>query len=587
MAQVSDPIRLEVIRNALDGIGDGMALTLSRTSRSAIVRIALDFSTGILNTRGELIGQGLCLPLHLGGMMPALHACLARFNGWFDEGDIVAVNDPYSGGSHLPDIFLFKSVFIDRVHIGYVCSMAHQTDIGGRVPGGNACDSTEIYQEGLRIPPVKVFEGGRRNETFFSLLEAAVRVPETVLGDFSAMLAALEFGEREYRTLVGGYRVNDWPTYVDELLDYSERLTRQTIADLPDGTWSFSDFVDDDGITDESIEIVATITKKGDEIHLDFAGTSPQCRGAIQPVIATTRAVSLAVFKCVLTALGVDVPNNAGYFRPFIVSAPEGCFVNPRPPAAVGARGLGYMRAGHAVIGAFAKMLPELMYTCPGSCELGVMSSGYVPRAGEVSKPWVLLDFHSESAMGARPDKDGIEAAGAGINNIANIPVEQIEAEYPIRIEEYGLLSNTEGPGKFRGALGMARSWRYLAPETTVQVRSDRMKTSPWGLAGGGSANPTRIEMNSGGETRSMPSKFQVTMTSGDLIRAYMPGSGGWGPASERDPRLVARDVSEEKISIERAADKYRVAVNSEDMTVDVEATERLRDRERGSPVTV
>ena len=253
MTTTIDPIRMEVIRNALESIADGMALTVVRTSRSSVVRTSLDFSTGVLDSNGVLVGQSMCSPIHLGGMNPALMACVNHFKGRIYPEDILVTNDPYEGGSHLPDIFLFKPVWIGDRIVAYLCAMSHQTDIGGRVPGGNACDSTEIYQEGLRIPPVKLQERGEPNETLMRILEKAVRVPDKVLGDIKGQVAALYYGEREYMKLVNQYGIEGLESFVSELLDYTEVLTRKSIASMPDGTWSFTDVVDNDGFSDEPI----------------------------------------------------------------------------------------------------------------------------------------------------------------------------------------------------------------------------------------------------------------------------------------------------------------------------------------------
>ena len=363
MTVVTDPIRMEVIKNALESIADGMALTVVRTSRSSVVRTSLDFSTGVLDSRGELVGQSMCSPTHLGGMMPALKSCLDRFEGRIYPGDILITNDPYEGGSHLPDIFLLKPVWMGDRIVAYLCAMAHHTDIGGRVPGGNACDSTEIYQEGLRIPALKLQERGEPNETLLRILEKAVRVPDKVLGDLKGQEAALYFGEREYIKLAERYGIEELEASVDELLDYTEELTRSSIAAMPDGTWTFTDTVDNDGFDDTPIDIVATVTKADDHIGVDFTGTSPQCKGAIQPVFATTKAMVYAVLRSVMEG---DIPNTAGYFRPVTVFAPEGTFVNPMPPAPVAARALGCRRITHALYGAFAQMLPDRVFACPG-----------------------------------------------------------------------------------------------------------------------------------------------------------------------------------------------------------------------------
>ncbi len=574
MTTVTDPVQLEVIKNALESIADGMALTVVRTSRSSVVRTSLDFSTGVLDTNGELVGQSMCSPTHLGGMMPALKACLKQYDGRVYPGDILVTNDPYEGGSHLPDIFLFKPVWIGDRIVSYLCAMAHHTDIGGRVPGGNASDSTEIYQEGLRIPPLKLQERGEPNETLLRILEKAVRVPDKVMGDLRGQQAALYYGEREYTKLVEQYGIEGLESSIDELLDYTEELTRKAISTIPDGTWTFTDVVDNDGFDDVPIDVVATITKKDEEISVDFTGTSPQCKGAIQPVFATTKAMVYAVLRSVL---GGDIPNTAGYFRPVSVTAPEGTFVNPLPPAPVAARALGCRRITHALYGAFAQALPERVFACPGGAEVGVGAGGY-DKSTMPWKAWVQIEFHNETACGGRPDKDGIDGQGSNISNLANIPAETIEAEHPIRIDEYGLIADTEGPGRFRGGLGMVRSYTYLLDDTVVQVRSDREKTAPYGLNGGLPSTTTKVSVTKGGQTRPMPTKFLENLNTGDSLRIEWPGAGGWGDPIGREPKAVLWDVIEEKVSLQRARDVYGVVIDIENRTIDWEQTRRLRE---------
>ena len=578
MATITDPIRLEVIKNALEGIADGMALTVVRTSRSSVVRTAFDFSTGVLDSNGELVGQGLCAPTHLGGMMPALRACLDQYEGKVYPGDIFITNDPYQGGSHLPDIFLFKPVFVDERLVAYMCAMAHHTDIGGRVAGGNASDSTEIYQEGLRIPPLKLQERGELNDTLYRILQKAVRVPDMVMGDLRGQEAALYYGEREYTKLVERYGIEGLESSIDELLDYTEELTRKAISAMPDGTWTFTDVVDNDGVDDVPIDIVATVTKKDDEISVDFAGTSPQCKGAIQPVFNTTKAMVYAVLR---TVLGGDIPNTAGYFRPVTVTAPEGTFVNPMVPAPVAARALGCRRITHALYGAFAQALPDRVFACPGGAEVGVGNGGY-DKSSMPWKAWVQIEFANETACGGRPTKDGIDGQGSNISNLANVPAETIEAENPVRIEEYALVPDTEGPGMYRGGVGMVRSYRYLMDDTMVQVRSDREKRAPYGLNGGLGSTTTKVSVTKGGKKKTMPGKFLETLHTDDTLRIEWPGAGGWGDPLKREPEAVLWDVIEEKVSPERARNVYGVVIDAKNRTIGWEETRLLREELAG-----
>jgi len=591
MSRDFDPIRLEVIRNALEGIADTMAISLHQTARSAVVRLGWDFSTAVLTAEGDLVGQGMCHPIHLGGMAPALAGCLAFFGDEVEPGDLLVTNDPYEGAQHLPDIYLFRPVFHEGSVLAHVGAVCHHADIGGSVPGGQGFANTEIFQEGLRIPPSKLYERGKANETVHRLLEKAVRAPETVLGDLLAQVTATRIGERELLALVeriGG--TGEYHALVADLLDHTERLTRRAIAELPDGTWSFTDHVDDDGITDETIAIAATVTKTGDEIHVDFDGTSPQCRGSIVGLFhMNTNFVHMAL----RSLLGADLPSTSGFFRPITITAPPGCFVNPLPPAAVAARQLGGRRINHAVWGALARMAPERAFACPGGADSSIAFSG-LDRRREPWRGWVLTEGFNEIACGGRPDKDGMEGQGSNITNQANTPVELLELEYPIRVDEYGFVPDTEGPGRYRGGLAMSRTYTFLEDGIEVRVRSDRAKRPPWGIEGGGSAPPARVSLEAAagadvvavsaggtdtgtGAMQMLPSKSTTVMRRGDRLHTRWCGGGGHGPPLEREPDRVLRDVVEEKITPAHARETYGVIVDESGRAVDRNATAALR----------
>ena len=577
-----DAIRLEVLRNALEGIGDGMALTVMTASRSSIVRNNLDFSTGVLNANGELVGQGLCLPIHIGGMMPALEACLNQYKGEVKQGDVLILNDPYEGGSHLPDIFLFKPVYLDRVLLGYLCAMSHHTDIGGRVAGGNACDSTEIYQEGLRIPPLKLYSEGVPNETIFRLLEKAVRVPDKVLGDLHGQLAALDYGENEYIRLAKRFGIEEMSQYTERLVDYTEELTRKSLSNLPDGEWSFTDYIDNDGFGTGPIPIVVTLTKKDDQMHADFAGTGPQSKGAIQPVFQTTKGMVCAAVKTALSANGIDIPNTAGSFRPITITAPEGSYVNPLPPAPVAARGLGCVRIFQTVMGALAKILPDSTPACSGGTEFIITMAGY-DKKKTPWKPWIMVDTFLEICSGGYPDRDGMDAQHVWTTNVSIAPAETLEAEIPVQVTESNILPDSEGAGKFRGGVGIRRGYRYLTHDAIVQIRSDRTEHTPFGLQGGLDSRKTYLQIESSNSTRLMPSKFIETMNHGDTLIAEVPGGGGWGNPLERCPSLVMEDIVAEKISVSRSKAIYGVVIDTKKMKVNTEETEKLRRQLRSS----
>ena len=344
-----DPFTLEVIKNALAAVADEMAGTVQRTARSFVVKEALDFSTALFDGEGTMIAQGTCLPLHMGAMPYSILAAKGAFDGEMRPGDIYVMNDPWDGSTHLPDVVCVKPIFLGERRVGYAATLAHQTDIGGRVAGGNASDSTEIYQEGLRLPPVRLYDGGEPCASIFRIIERNVRVPETVLGDIRSQIAACTIGERQLLELIEKYGLEDFQAYCVELLDYTERFTRSEIAKLPDGEYEFTDYIDNDGIDPGPITFKVKITIAGDAMEVDFAGTSPQVKGAINSVYPFTAS---AAWACVRSVLDGGIPNNAGYFRPIKVLTPERSIVDCAPPSPVAARGLAGFRIADTVLGA-------------------------------------------------------------------------------------------------------------------------------------------------------------------------------------------------------------------------------------------
>ena len=565
-----DPITRELVKNALATVADNMVVTVVRTARSQVVKQSMDFSTAICDPQGEMVTQGLSLPMHLGAIMPALGGVLKAYGDDVQPGDIFINNDPYEGASHLPDIFLFKPVFAGDVHLGFLCVIAHHTDIGGRVAGGNACDNTEIYQEGLRIPPLKLFEGGKSNHAIFRLIQQNVRVPDKVMGDLWAQIAALYGGDRELLKLVQEHGVEELRGYMDELVDYSERLTRAEISALPQGEVEYTDYIDDDGLDPGPIRIHLKLSFKGDEVVADFTGTSPQAKGSINPNFAFTQSCVYAAIRCLLSP---ELPNNAGYFRPIKVYAPEGCFVNPVHPAPVAARGLGGFRVLQTVFGALAKLNPDRIPGCWGGGELGISIAGYYPDR----KPFVFLEFHNVSGTGGGPDDDGVDGGPVPVVNLANTPIELMEAEQPFLVEEYGFLPDTGGPGKYRGALGMSRQYRILADDAMVQVRSDRRVHQAPGIWGGQPGRRSYAYLNPDNENELLPSKWLRELKQGDVVRVELAGAGGYGNPLERDPEAVARDVRQGKLTSEHARSEYGVAIDPGTQEADLDETGRLR----------
>jgi N-methylhydantoinase B len=574
---ISDPIEFELFKNALFGIADEMALTVFRTTYSGVLKDNMDYSTALFDGDGVLVAQGLTLPGHLGSMPTAIAAVKAAFAGQVYPGDVFIMNDPFQGGMHLPDVFIFKPIFepgADDTPISWACAVCHQTDVGGRVPGSNASDSTEIYQEGLRIPPLKFYERGARNETLFSLIEKNVRVPVKVFGDLRAQLAACHIAEQAVVELAAHYGAEKLSQYMTELVDYAERMTRAALRELPDGVYDFLDHIDDDGIdVGKPIPLKVTITKSGESIAVDWTGSAPQVKGAINNTLSYTKSASYCAIRSILPQ---NIPTNEGVFRAISVTAPEGTIANMVLPGACAARGLTGFRMVDCMFGALAKMLPDQVFAASDGGNTGVSIGGY---HGDRS-PFIYVDFTC-CAWGARPYADGLDGNSHIYANMASQPIEVTETEQPLQITAYEFIQDAMGPGKFRGGAPFRREYKLLAEEAILQVRSDRRDFRPFGLYGGGAGRPSMNYLNPDKNPAPRPSKLTMTMKKGDLFRHEVAGGGGWGDPLERDPAMVLRDVRNEFVSERAAREDYGVVLAGKPLAVDAAATTARRQQMR------
>ncbi len=575
--EAPDPFEVELLENALDTVADEMALTVCRSARSFVVKEALDFSTALFDGRGRMVAQGTCLPLHLGAMPAALDAILNTFADDLRPGDVFCTNDPYDGGTHLPDIVCVKPVFLREAIVGYAAVLAHMTDIGGRVAGGNACDSTEIYQEGLIIPPSRLYDAGKANTTLFRLIARNVRVPDLVMGDLRSEIAACEIGERGLRALVERHGQERFESLGSALLDYTERFTRSEIAKLPDGAYDFTDYIDDDGMGSGRIALTVRVTVSGDAMTIDFSGTSGQVKGAINSVHAFSASAAWAAVRSILDP---GIPNNEGFFRAVRIEIPQGSIANPMPPAAVAARGLTGFRIADAVFGALARIAPDKVPAGGSSTPDTAISIGGHDRQ---RKPFVYIEFLLAS-WGGGPRRDGMDACTGLVINYSNTPGELLETEQPLRVERYAFVPDSGGPGEWRGGLALERHIRMLADEATVQIRSDRREVAPYGLEGGrdGTTSAVSIRRRNGADEQ-YPSKFMTTMGRDDVIHLRLAGGGGYGDPLKRDPDRVLDDLREGKVSVSGAARDYGVVVDPASHALDRAATEALRAERRNA----
>jgi N-methylhydantoinase B len=572
---ISDPIEFELFKNALFGVADEMALTVFRTTYSGVLKDNMDYSTALFDGAGVLVAQGLTLPGHLGSMPTAMAALREAFAGRIHPGDVYIFNDPFQGGMHLPDVFVFQPIFAaGGGPIAWAGAVCHHTDVGGRVPGSNASDSTEIYQEGLRIPPLKLYERGARNETLFALIEKNVRVPVKVFGDLRAQLAACHIAEAALRDLASRYGALRLAQLMTELVDYAERMTRAAIRELPDGVYDFLDHIDDDGIdVGRPIPLQVRITKQGEEIAVDWTGTSPQVKGAINNTLSYTKSASYCAIRSILPQ---NIPTNEGVFRAIHVTAPPGTIANMELPGACAARGLTGFRMVDCLFGALAKMLPDKVFAASDGGNTGVSIGGwYRDRT-----PFIYVDFTC-CAWGARPYADGLDGNSHIYANMASQPIEVTESEQPLQIAAYEFIRDAMGPGKFRGGAPFRREYRLLADEAILQVRSDRHVFRPFGLYGGGAGRPSMNWLNPEENPAPLPSKLTMTIRKGDLFRHEVAGGGGWGDPLERDPALVLKDVLNDFVSLAAAREDYGVVLAGQPLAIEEAATAALRQEMR------
>jgi N-methylhydantoinase B len=566
----TDPITLAVIKNALDSIVDEVAYTVLRTARSEIVKDVMDYSATICDAQGSMIAQAKTIALHLGAVPEAMASVLAKYGDDLHDGDAIIMNDPYQGGMHLPDIFMFTPIFLEGRLEGFSVVICHHTDMGGRVPGSNASDSTEIYQEGLRIPVLKYYDKGVLNETLHASIACNVRVPDLVLGDLKAQRAACHVGARELKKLISKYGRDTARHYFNELLDYAERMARDDIRGWPDGTYRFTDYIDNDGFTDSPLPIAVAITVEGDRLIVDYEGSSPQVPAALNSTKSFTNSSTYLSVRCVLNG---DVPNNQGIFRCIEVRAPEASILNPVMPAPCAARALTGYRVMDTMLGALALIVPDRVPAAGEGGNTVIAIGGYKADRS----PFIIVDMIC-GCWGGRPDKDGVDAITNPSQNLSNTPVEVLERQHPVRIEEYALITDSCGAGKFRGGLGVRRSYRLLADEAGLQLRSDRAKFAPYGLSGGGEGRLTFNWLVEEDGTRSaLPGKVTMPLKQGQTILHEQAGAGGFGPALDRDPRQVLEDVLNEKVSVDYARVHHGVVVTSDGRDVDQKATDDLR----------
>ncbi len=547
-----DPITLQLYRHRFAGVAEEMGVTLRRTAFSPNIKERLDFSCAIFDGQGNLVAQAAHIPAHLGAMPASVRTILARFPTW-EEGDIVIVNDPFEGGNHLPDITMIAPVFVESESEGkgergreevptpphalttprphhptspafFVASRAHHADVGGMTPGSLPL-STEIFQEGIIIPPLKLYRGGVLNEDALALILRNVRTPDERRGDLAAQRAAAAIGARRLRELAATHGRAEVLAYCAHLQTYSERIMRTTIAGWPDGAYTFEDvieLIEGDRLTLTPIRVTATIA--GDAITFDFSGTASVVHGSLNAVIAITQSACYYVMRCLIDA---DIPMNEGCFAPVHVVAPENSLVNAGPPAAVAAGNVETsQRITDVVLGALAQALPDRV---PAASQ-GTMNNLTIGGLRDDGKPFAYYETIG-GGMGASPAGDGLSGVQVHMTNTLNTPVEALEIAYPFRVRRYGLRTGSGGGGVHHGGDGIVREYEMLT-SVTVTMISERRVVAPWGIAGGEAGQPgCNILIHSDGTEEVLSSKFTRRLHPGERLRIETPGGGGWGDA--------------------------------------------------------
>jgi N-methylhydantoinase B len=553
-----DPATFEVVKNALYCAAEEMKVVLAKTAYSPLLKLAGDYSCGLFDVRGEMVAQGPDLPIHLGSMPLAVKAVI-QASGTFEPGDVFIHNDPYFGGSHLPDVNVVTPAFHEGTLLGFACVRAHWPDIGSATPGSYGA-TTEIYGEGLRLPPVRLQAAGVPNRDVEAIIFTNVRTPEERRGDLRAQLAANHRGVTRLQELARKLGVDRLLGIMQDVLDYSERMMRRMLAALPDGTATFEDFCDGDGILepgdahDRPFWIRMRVDKRGETLTVDFAGTDPQVPGPMNAPLTVTASGIYCAIKMIADP-GDLVPPNSGCWRPITLVAEPGTVVSAVAPAPV-------VYANHEIshrvcdmlFGALARLAPERVMACSQGTSAILTLGGVDHRTGGRYVSYETI----KGGFGARPSKDGITGVASGISNTMNTPIELLEMSFPVRVERYAIVPDTGGPGRFRGGCGVERVWRVLGQATHASVCLERTKSAPFGLAGGGAGAPGRIAMAVGdGVERELLGKGAFTAPRESEISLRAPGAGGYGEPVARERERLRGDVIDGYVSAAAAAAEY------------------------------
>jgi len=559
MAATLDPISVEVIGNHFQCMTDEMGITLVKSAYSTNIKERRDCSAGLLDAQGRTVALTSYVASHIGSMLGLQDEIFKRYpRDTIEPGDIFMANDPYSGGpTHLPDITLAAPYFHDGKLVFFVATVGHHTEIGGGM--GAASD---IWGEGIRIPLIKLFSRGEIREDVLGMILLNVRAPDERRGDLEAQIAGIRLGHRRLDELFARYSAQEVLGCAEILFDQAERRLRSSIAALPDGRYSFEDFMDDDGFETEMIPVRCAITIAGEDLELDFAGSAPQVKGGIN---MTYYSLLAAVYCTIKSSLAPDVPPNAGLYRAIKIKAPHGSLVNCAAPAAVLNRSDTFARVMEVILGALAQAAPRRVIAACRGANTGICFHGW--KEAEGNQYWSYLETIG-GGFGARYGLDGVDGVQTGSTNTSNLPSEVMEMEYPVFLEHYELIPDSGGAGTWRGGQGVIRRFRVCADHTFFRTKGDRCKTRPWGLFGGLPGAAGRFILNPGtAEERELGSKeFNIPAKKGDVVEIWVPGSGGYGDPSQRDRSRLLYDVLAGQVSREAARTQYGVEISETEL---------------------
>ncbi len=565
-----DPIKFEVIRNALVQITEEMAIALRRSAYSTIVKTRQDFSCAFSDTHMRGIASAVLQPVHLGSFVRHVPSAIKRYGvERLRPGDMILSNDPYGGGVHLNDISLIGPVYAGDRLVGYTACLAHHVDVGGGAPASVGAFQ-EVFQEGVIIPAVRFVSEGTLDDDVFRLVLAQIRSKRETAGDFRAQVASNNTGVRRVQELVNRYGVEQFELYLEAIVDYTRRRTISELTKLPKGVYTAEGFVDNDGYTEDVVNLRVKITIDNQGVLFDTSGSDKQRRAPVNSTYAQTFSACAYALRALMDK---DLPVNHGFYESVRIVAPEGSVTNATHPAPVVGGWETHVRLNDLIFKALSDALPGAVPAGTKAMQCHAGFGGINPRTEEY---YCYLETVA-GGFGGRETLDGPDAIQCHGQNTENAPIEEFEYNYPVQITRYELIDDSEGAGRQRGGLGLRRDYMFPDHEASFTVLADRDRAGPHGLFGGSAGSRSSYTLTRAGETKELGSKSTVNLTYGDVVSYQTSGGGGYGPPEERDPELVVADVRQSKISVERARHVYRVAINTDQWTVDRGETSRLR----------